>query len=140
MSGPRHEQRADGEGPILDPKVTSGASDATEAFVATLTDQERGRLAAALLVARGDENEQAAWMSQLHLDSADPSLMSRADVAILLADLGRSDPAAARRATRAMADNAMADGTLGAIFAPSRGTSDTSTLGGDPTADEKAQG
>lgn len=140
MSGPRHGQKADeAERLPLDQTAASGTSDAAEEFVAALTDEERGRLATALLIARGDENEQATWLAQLRLDSADPSLMSRADVAILLADLGRRDPAAARRATRALAHNRPADGILGAIFAPSRGTSDTSTLGGDPTADAEAR-
>lgn len=115
---------------------TGKASDEAAAFIAALDDAGRGRVAAALLAARGDESEQTAWLAQLQPDSADPSLMSRADVALLLADLARRDPDAARRAVRGMADDGGGSGTLGAIFAPSRGASDTSSLGGDPTADD----
>ncbi len=111
-----------------------------ESFVATLDDGERGRLASALLDADGDPNERAARLTELRLDSADPSLMSRADVATLLADLCGRDRGAVERAFAAMADMTTSRSTLGAIFAPSRGSSDTSTLGGDPTGATGATG
>lgn len=104
-----------------------------EAFVATLDDGARGRLASALLDSYSDDGESTARLATLRLDSADPSLMSRADVAALLADTYARDRGAVERAIAALASTTVSHSTLGAIFAPSRGSSDTSTLGGDPT-------
>lgn len=64
--------------------------------LAGLTDWGRGLLASALLAACQGEN----IVARLRLDSADPSLMSRADVAWLLAHLREHDGAALGRALR----------------------------------------
>ena len=128
MSKPEDELMADRAAPMM--RSSGSAADETEAFVATLNDLERGRLATALLAACDDATGRLA---ALHLDSTDPSLMSRADLATLLADTLGRDRGAVERAFAALGETTEPSGTLGAIFAPSRGSSDTSTLGGDPT-------
>ena len=116
-----------------------GVADA-EAAVATLTDRGRGLLASALLTAcGGTAAETAPVVVQLRLDSTDPSLMSRADVAQLLEHLRAHDAAALRRALVALAEHPETVATLDGLFAPSRGRSDTSNLGGDPTSKDATQ-
>jgi hypothetical protein len=108
---------------------------------AALTDRERGLLAGALLAACGDTAAAATpVVGPLRLDSADPSLMSRADVARLWAHLRSTDPAALQRALRTLAERPAMVAMLDGLFAPSRGSSDTSTLGGDPTDEGAARG
>ena len=128
MSEPKRDLGMGHGAPII--ADTGDMADEAEAFVATLDDQERGRLASALIDASGDATGR---LTELRLDSTDPSLMSRADLATLLADTFVRDRRAVERAFAAMGETTEAIGTLGAIFAPSRGSSDTSTLGGDPT-------
>lgn len=107
---------------------------AAEQLVAGLADRERGLLASALIaVCDGTADGAAPVAALLRLDSADPSLMSRADVARLLAHLEAQDSAALRRAFQAFRDDPAMHATLDGLFAPAREDSDTSGLGGDPT-------
>ncbi len=109
-----------------------------ERFLAGLSDGERGLLASALVGAYdAPEGESGAGLARLRLDSTDPSLMSRGDVALLLIDLHARDGAALQGAFRALGERPEMRTTLGGLFAPSRGSSDTSTLGGDPTIEEQ---
>lgn len=96
-----------------------------------LADGERGYLAGALLTACGDEA--VVLIPRLDLDSADPSLMSRRDVARLLAHLQAHDGAALERTRQLLRVGTMPAALFDDLFAPSRGSSDTSRLGGDPT-------
>jgi hypothetical protein len=100
-----------------------------ERVIGEIGDRERGLLASALLAACGETNV----VAQLRLDSADPSLMSRADVARLLAHLRANDSAVLARALRDLREQPNMTTVLDGVFAPSRDSSDTSTLGGDPT-------
>ncbi len=70
---------------------------------------------------------------RLELDSADPSLMSRRDVARLLAHLRAHDRAALHRVGAILREGGGAPAIFDDLFAPSRGDSDTSRLGEDPT-------
>lgn len=107
-----------------------------ERFLGGLSDGERGVLATALVGANAErEGESGPLIAQLRLDSADPSLMSRNDVAKLLAHLQAHDGAALHRALDALRTAPQVRATLGGLFAPSRGSSDTSSLGSDPTND-----
>ncbi len=101
--------------------------------LAGLDDRQRGLLASALLGASaGSGGGAAPVVAFLSLDSADPSLMSRADVARLLAHLQAHDPPALRRAYLALRDHPAMVATLGGVFAPARGESDTGRLGTAP--------
>lgn len=100
------------------------------ALLDQLDDGERGFLAGALLVACGDEA--GALIPRLNLDSADPSLMSRSDVARLLAHMQAQGGEALGRARQALRTGDMPPALLDDLFAPSRGNSDTSRLGDDP--------
>jgi hypothetical protein len=102
-----------------------------ERTLAGLTDQERGLLASALAAAY-DEPESQTPLAALGLDSTDPSLMSRNDVANLLVHLRRDDPSALGRVLRSLRDDPKTQQVLGGLFAPSRGTSDTGRLGTEP--------
>lgn len=105
-----------------------------EQFLAELSDGERGLLASALMGTHATEEDAGdALIARLRLDSADPSLMSRSDVATLLAHLQAHDSAALRRALQTLRDAPTMHTTLGGNYAPSRGSSDTSNLGTDPT-------
>jgi hypothetical protein len=104
---------------------------AVEHTLATLTDQERGLLASALVSAY-EAPDGTARVAALGLDSADPSLMSRSDVAHLLTYLRRDHPAALRRVLRSLREDPETQQLLGGLFAPSRGTSDTGRLGTEP--------
>ena len=108
--------------------------------VAALTDRERGLLASALLAACGGTAEATPVVTQLRLDSADPSPMSRADVARLLAHLRATDAAALRHALRTFGERPEMVATLDGLFAPSRERSDTGTLGGDPASGGATRG
>ena len=109
--------------------------------VAVLTDRERGLLASALLVACGGGAAEATpVVAQLRLDSADPSLMSRADVTRLLAHLRATDAAALRHALRTFGERPEMVATLDGLFAPSRERSDTGTLGGEPASGGTTRG
>ena len=112
------DERDLGVGPGEDEQVMEG-----------IGDRERGLLASALLAACGETNV----VARLRLDSADPSLMSRADVARLLAHLRATDRAALARAFRDLREHPTLTTVLDGLFAPSRDSSDTSALGGDPT-------
>ena len=98
-----------------------------EISVATLTDHERGLLASALAGAL--EKDGSAPVVQLGLESADPSLMSRSDVARLLVHLQREDRATLRRALQSLREAPDMQQVVGALFAPSRESSDTGRLG-----------
>jgi hypothetical protein len=105
-----------------------------------IADEERGRLAGTLIDAyQHSKPENADIVSQLRLDSADPSLMSRRDVRTLLAHVQSHDRQALRRALLALGDAPQPHSTLSGLFAPSRGTSDTSNLGSDPTVETTPQ-
>lgn len=105
-----------------------------ERFLGEIADGERGLLASALIDACAEAApESAPLVARLRLDSADPSLMSRRDVATLLAHLQAHDSGALRRALLTLRDAPRLHVTLGGLFAPSRGGSDTSNLGSDPT-------
>lgn len=109
-------------------------------FLGGLSDGDRGLLASALVGAHAErEGESESLIAQLRLDSADPSLMSRGDVAALLAHLQAHDSAALRRALLTLRDEPQMHTTLGGLFAPSRGSSDTSSLGSDPTTEITAR-
>jgi len=111
-----------------------------ERFLSDLSDGERGLLASALFDARTTEIDAGdALIAQLRLDSADPSLMSRSDVATLMAHLQAHDSAALRRALRTLRDAPTMRTTLGGSYAPSRGSSDTSNLGDDPTTERSSR-
>ena len=114
-------------------RVRVAASEAEEAGVLLdrLDDEGRGQLAGALLAAYGDEGP--GLIARLELDSADPSLMSRRDVARLLAHLGAHDRAALDRVGPILRAGGGTPALFGDRFAPSRGDSDTSRLGEDPT-------
>jgi hypothetical protein len=109
----------------LDPGQFARGVDQT---LAGLTDQERGLLASALVSAYEGPDGRAR-ITALGLDSADPSLMSRADVAHLLVYMWRDDQAALRRALRSLREDPETRQVLGGLFAPSRGSSDTGRLG-----------
>jgi len=102
-----------------------------ERTLAGLTDQERGLLASAL-VAAYEESDGVTPFAALGLDSTDPSLMSRNDVAHLLIHLRRDDPSALHRVLRSLREDPETQQVLGGLFAPSRGTSDTGRLGTEP--------
>jgi hypothetical protein len=99
-----------------------------ERTIAGLTDQERGLLAS-VLVTTYEESEDRTPLAALGLDSTDPSLMSRNDVAHLLVHLRRDDPSALHRVLRSLREDPEMRQVLGGLFAPSRGTSDTGRLG-----------
>ncbi len=107
-----------------------GGQEAT-ALLDRLDDEGRGQLAGALLAACGDEAP--VLIGSLQLDSADPSLMSRRDVALLLAHLQAHDRAALGRVGEILRTGGGAPAIFDDLFAPSRGDSDTSRLGEDPT-------
>ncbi|HEY8598277.1 MAG TPA: hypothetical protein VIL85_07590 [Thermomicrobiales bacterium] len=108
-------------------------------FLDELSDGERGLLASALVGASAAESGGGEQLiAQLRLDSADPSLMSRSDVATLLAHLQAHDSTALRRALQTLRDAPTMLTTLGGGYAPSRGSSDTSNLGTDPTIETAA--
>jgi hypothetical protein len=110
--------------------------DEADRLLSEISDEERGILASALIDAYPDDaSENATIISQLRLDSADPSLMSRRDVSTLLTHLQAHDRQALRRALLLPSDASRLHSTLGGLFAPSRGTSDTSSLGSDPTTE-----
>ena len=96
-----------------------------------LDDAARGQLAGALLAACGDEAPRL--IARLELDSADPSLMSRRDVMQLLVHLQAHDRAALHRVGAILRAGGGAPAIFDDLFAPSRGDSDTSRLGEDPT-------
>lgn len=109
-------------------------------FLGGISDRERGVLASALLDAYPDsEPENATVISQLRLDSADPSLMSRRDVRTLVAHVQVHNRQALRRALLTLGDAPQIHSTLSGLFAPSRGASDTSNLGSDPTTETTPQ-
>lgn len=94
-----------------------------------LTDHERGLLASALVAAYEQiEGSFGELVSALGLDSADPSLMSRADVARVLAFTQRERPATFRQALRTLRDHPRMIYHLGAPFAPLPEASDTSRI------------
>ena len=97
-----------------------------------LDDEGRGQLAGALLAACGDAVP--TLIARLELDSADPSLMSRRDVTLLLIHVGAYDRAALHRAVAILRAGGGVPAIFDDLFAPSRGDSDTSRLGEDPTA------
>jgi hypothetical protein len=101
------------------------------ALLDRVDDAGRGRLGGALLAACGDEVP--VLIARLELDSADPSLMSRRDVARLLAHLRAHDRAALHRVGAILREGGGAPAIFDDLFAPSRGDSDTSRLGEDPT-------
>jgi hypothetical protein len=101
------------------------------ALLDRLDDEARGQLAGALLAACGDEAP--GLIARLELDSADPSLMSRRDVARLLTHLQAHDRAGLHRAGEILRTGGGAPPIFDDLFAPSRGDSDTSRLGEDPT-------
>lgn len=107
-----------------------GAQEAT-ALLDRLDDEARGQLAGALLAACGEEAP--ALIARLTLDSADPSLMSRRDVILLLTHLCVHDQAALHRVGTILRAGGGAPTIFDDLFAPSRGDSDTSRLGADPT-------
>lgn len=100
-------------------------------LVERLDDGARGQLAGALLAACGDEAP--GLIARLELDSADPSLMSRRDVTQLLIHLQAHDRAALHRVGTILRAGGGAPAIFDDLFAPSRGDSDTSRLGEDPT-------
>jgi hypothetical protein len=107
-----------------------------ERLLGEIADEERGVLASALLAAYPhNAPENATVISQLRLDSADPSLMSRRDVSTLLAHLQAHDRQALSCALLTLVDAPQLHSIIGGLFAPSRDTSDTSNLGGDPTTE-----
>jgi hypothetical protein len=109
-----------------------------ERFLAGLADGERGLLASALVGAYdAPEGESGAGLARLRLDSTDPSLMSRGDVALLLIDLHARD-GAALQAHSARWENAPR------CAPPSAGSSRPPAAvpirvpsGGDPTIEEQ---
>lgn len=108
-------------------------------FLGGLSDGERGLLASALIDTHAErKGESESLIAELRLDSADPSLMSRGDVATLLTHLQTHDKATLRHALRTLHDEPQMHTILGSLFAPSRGSSDTSTLGSDPTINAAA--
>jgi len=88
-------------------------------------------LAGALLAAC--DAEMPMLIARLELDSADPSLMSRRDVSRLLAHLQAHDRAALHRVGAILRAGGGTPALFDDLFAPSRGDSDTSRLGEDPT-------
>ena len=97
--------------------------------VEVLPDHERGVLASALVDAfDGGEYGFADAVAALGLDSADPSLMSRADVVALLGYAQRERPDTFRRALRALRDHPRLIHLIGAPFAPMSESSDTSHI------------
>ena len=107
-----------------------GEQEAT-ALLDRLDDEARGQLAGALLAAC--DAEMPMLIARLELDSADPSLMSRRDVVRLLAHLQAHDRAALHRVGAILRAGGGAPAIFDDLFAPSRGDSDTSRLGEDPT-------
>ncbi len=101
------------------------------ALLDRLDDEARGQLAGALLAAC--DAEMPMLIARLELDSADPSLMSRRDVVRLLAHLQAHDRAALHRVGAILRAGGGAPAIFDDLFAPSRGDSDTSRLGEDPT-------
>lgn len=99
-----------------------------DAAAATLTDRERGLLAGAVLAAAEDATGDAP-VARLGLESADPGLMSRAEVARLIAYLRHHKPAACRRALATWRDAPAPQQLLDTLFAPSRGDAATGRLG-----------
>jgi len=114
-------------------RVRAAALEAQEvtALLDRLDDEARGQLAGALLTACGDEVP--GLIARLDLDSADPTLMSRRDVTRLLAHLQAHDRAALHRVGAILRTGGGAPAIFDDLFAPSRGDSDTSRLGEDPT-------
>ena len=99
------------------------------ALVDALPDHERGLLASALV--GGHETQEESFVeiaATLGLDSTDPSLMSRADVARLLVDTQRERPETLRAALRALREQPRLIHSLGAPFAPMSDSSDTSRI------------
>ena len=97
--------------------------------VKALPDHERGVLASALMDAfDGGASSFADAVAALGLDSADPSLMSRADVVALLGYAQRERPDTFRRALRALRDHPRLIHLIGAPFAPMSDSSDTSHI------------
>lgn len=101
------------------------------ALLDRLDDEARGQLAGALLAAC--DAEMPMLIARLELDSADPSLMSRRDVSRLLAHLQAHDRAALHRVGAILRAGGGAPALFDDLFVPSRGDSDTSRLGEDPT-------
>ena len=129
----------DGQADIAPRLLALGPEDfarEAERLLGEISDGERGLLASVLIDACADNNpESTPVFTQLRLDSADPSLMSRRDVATLLAHLQAHDSKALRHALLALGDAPQLHPILGGLFAPSRGNSDTSSLGNDPTTE-----
>lgn len=99
------------------------------ALVDTLSDHERGLLASAVVAAHEAlAGPFGPLVAALGLDSADPSLMSRADVARVLASIQREHPETLRQALRDLRDHPRLIHLLGAPFAPLPEASDTSRI------------
>lgn len=106
-----------------------------QALVDSLPDHERGLLASALVAtyAAGSSNGADGTLPDelvgaLGLDSTDPSLMSATDVARLLSHTQREQPATFRQALRALREHPQMLHSLGAPFAPTSESSDTSHI------------
>jgi hypothetical protein len=119
------------DGAVRRVRATAFGEQEATALLERLDDEGRGQLAGALLAACGEEAP--VLIARLELDSADPSLMSRRDVALLLVHLQAHDREALGRVGAILRAGGGTPALFGDLFAPSRDDSDTGRLGEDPT-------